>query len=64
VIVDKGYHSGGGGFVLSHEAFSRLGKQLTVDASVCPNSGTDVRQLFLLFCVFLAQILGKLFLLL
>jgi hypothetical protein len=41
VIVDNGYHSGGGGYLLSHESFSRLGAQLFNNYTVCPNTGTE-----------------------
>lgn len=41
VIVDGGYHSGGPGYVLSNEAFTRLGKALTKNVSNCQNSGID-----------------------
>ena len=40
VIVNKGYHSGGGGYVLSKESLDRLGSKLTQNFSFCPNSGT------------------------
>jgi hypothetical protein len=42
VIVDYGYHSGGGSYVLSRTAFSRLSKQLNVNESFCQNTGTEV----------------------
>lgn len=41
VIVEKGYHSGGGGYLLTKEAFTRLGKKLSEDMSFCPNSGIE-----------------------
>ena len=41
VIVDYGYHSGGGGYLFSKEALSRLGAQLNNDYKFCPNSGTE-----------------------
>lgn len=40
VIVNKGYHSGGGGYVLSKESLDRLGSKLSENLSFCPNSGT------------------------
>ncbi len=41
VIVEKGYHSGGAGYVLSKEAFNRLGQQLNKNYSFCPDSGIE-----------------------
>ncbi|CAF1090432.1 unnamed protein product [Brachionus calyciflorus] len=41
VIVDGGYHSGGGGYLLSNEAFRRIGSKLNEDFTFCPNSGTE-----------------------
>lgn len=41
VNVRGGYHSGGPGFVLSNEAFSRIGKALTQNIKNCQNSGID-----------------------
>ena len=41
VIVKHGYHSGGGGFVMSQLAFNKLGKKLIEDPKFCPNSGID-----------------------
>jgi hypothetical protein len=35
------YHSGGAGYVLSLEAFRRLGSALTTAYSFCPNTGTE-----------------------
>lgn len=40
-IVPGGYHSGGPGYVLSNEAFKRIGLTLTRNISECPNSGVD-----------------------
>ena len=39
VIVQNGYHSGGGGYLLSNEAFKRLGGMLNKDYKYCPNTG-------------------------
>ena len=39
VIVQNGYHSGGGGYLLSNEAFKRLGGMLNNDYKYCPNTG-------------------------
>lgn len=44
-VVPFGYHSGGGGYVLSKEALVRIGSKLNEDYSFCPNTGyedTDV----------------------
>jgi glycoprotein-N-acetylgalactosamine 3-beta-galactosyltransferase len=41
VIVDKGYHSGGGGYVLSNEAMTRLGSKLNSNFTYCKNTGTE-----------------------
>jgi glycoprotein-N-acetylgalactosamine 3-beta-galactosyltransferase len=40
-IVDRGYHSGGAGYVLSNEALQRIGLKLTENVEYCPNSGTE-----------------------
>ena len=41
VIVDHGYHSGGGGYLLSNEALNRLGAKLAQNYTNCSNSGTE-----------------------
>jgi glycoprotein-N-acetylgalactosamine 3-beta-galactosyltransferase len=41
VIVERGYHSGGGGYVLSREALSRLGSALNENYKFCPNQGVE-----------------------
>jgi glycoprotein-N-acetylgalactosamine 3-beta-galactosyltransferase len=41
VIVENGYHSGGGGYLLSNEALKRLGSRLTANLSNCQNTGTE-----------------------
>jgi glycoprotein-N-acetylgalactosamine 3-beta-galactosyltransferase len=41
VIVDKGYHSGGGGYVLSNEALKRIGSRLEANLTSCVNTGTE-----------------------
>jgi len=43
VIVDHGYHSGGGGYLLSNEALLRIGTKLNNDYKFCPNTGTEGR---------------------
>ena len=40
-IVERGYHSGGGGYVLSEEAFNRLGVEVRKNFSFCENTGTE-----------------------
>lgn len=41
VLVESGYHSGGGGYVLSNEAFNRLGYALNHNYSYCKNTGIE-----------------------
>jgi glycoprotein-N-acetylgalactosamine 3-beta-galactosyltransferase len=41
VIVSGGYHSGGAGYLLSHEALNRIGSALTTDYAFCPQSGME-----------------------
>ena len=42
--VDRGYHSGGGGYVLSSEAFNRIGHTLNENYTNCPNSGMKLEK--------------------
>ena len=39
--IENGYHSGGAGYVLSREAFNRIGAALSKNYSFCPNSGIE-----------------------
>ena len=41
VIVDKGYHSGGGGYLMSNEAVKRLTTKLRDNYTSCSNTGTE-----------------------
>lgn len=41
VIVDKGYHSGGAGYLMSKKAFKRLGWTLHFKPEVCKKSGIE-----------------------
>jgi glycoprotein-N-acetylgalactosamine 3-beta-galactosyltransferase len=41
VIVPKGYHSGGGSYVLTNEALKRIGGLLSSNFSACVNTGTE-----------------------
>jgi glycoprotein-N-acetylgalactosamine 3-beta-galactosyltransferase len=40
-VVPKGYQSGGAGYLISREAFVRLGSALNKNYSFCPNSGFE-----------------------
>ena len=41
LFVSQGYHSGGPGYVLSNEAFVRVGSALKKNIKNCPDSGID-----------------------
>ena len=41
VIVQNGYHSGGGGYLLSREALHRFGSNLNKNFTFCKNTGTE-----------------------
>ena len=41
VIVDKGYHSGGAGYVMPRQALLDLGSRLIANYSSCSNTGTE-----------------------
>lgn len=41
IIVEGGYHSGGCGYLLTGEAFRRVGDKLTNNRTFCQNSGID-----------------------
>ncbi len=41
IMVEKGYHSGGGGYVLSNEAMNRLGQKLNEDYSFCQQTDSE-----------------------
>ena len=41
IIVEKGYHSGGAGYVLSNEALQRIGSRLSENYTFCSNSGLE-----------------------
>jgi glycoprotein-N-acetylgalactosamine 3-beta-galactosyltransferase len=40
-IVEKGYHSGGAGYLLSNEALARIGSKLNSNMTFCRNTGTE-----------------------
>ena len=41
IIIEKGYHSGGAGYVLSKEAFNRIGAALNKNYSFCKNTNFE-----------------------
>jgi glycoprotein-N-acetylgalactosamine 3-beta-galactosyltransferase len=41
LIIEKGYHSGGAGYVLSKESFNRIGKALNRNYSFCQNTNFE-----------------------
>ena len=41
VIIERGYHSGGAGYVLSNEAIKRIGVELVSNFSFCEDSSTE-----------------------
>ncbi len=43
MYIKDGYHSGGGGYLLSNEALKRLGSTLNKDFAFCQNTGTEGR---------------------
>jgi glycoprotein-N-acetylgalactosamine 3-beta-galactosyltransferase len=40
-LVEKGYHSGGAGYVMSGEAFRRIGEKLNEDVNFCQGCGVE-----------------------
>ncbi|CAF0938788.1 unnamed protein product [Brachionus calyciflorus] len=40
-IVEKGYHSGGAGYIMSKEALTRIGTRLSKNYKSCPNRGFE-----------------------
>ena len=51
--VDKGYHSGGAGYVLSNEALKRIGNRLNKNYTRCANSGMRTLEPFVIIFSFL-----------
>jgi glycoprotein-N-acetylgalactosamine 3-beta-galactosyltransferase len=41
LIIEKGYHSGGAGYVLSQESFNRIGRALNKNYSFCANTNFE-----------------------
>ena len=41
MLVEKGYHSGGAGYVLSNEAIKRIGVELVSNFSFCKDSSRE-----------------------
>ena len=41
IIVQKGYHSSGAGYLLSRESLNRLGSRLNKNFNSCPNTGIE-----------------------
>ena len=41
LYVQDGYHSGGAGYLLSHNALERLGNRLSKDSTFCENTGVE-----------------------
>ena len=41
--LKNGYHSGGAGYVMSHEAMNKIGQVLVKNYTFCPNTGIEDR---------------------